>query len=150
MSLSEELEVLRNIPMFANVEPVRLKLLAFTSQRLTFEPGQNVFCRGDVGDAAYIIIGGEAEVLVDQEGTEVKVATVGKNELIGEIAILCDVPRTATVRAKSHVTALKIPKDLFFTMVAEFPQMAVEVMCELARRLNRTTDQLRDALAKGQ
>ncbi|MEE8124159.1 MAG: cyclic nucleotide-binding domain-containing protein [Alphaproteobacteria bacterium] len=150
MSLSEELEVLRNIPMFANVEPVRLKLLAFTSQRLTFEPGQNVFCRGDVGDAAYIIIGGEAEVLVDQEGTEVKVATVGKNELIGEIAILCDVPRTATVRAKSHVTALKIPKDLFFTMVAEFPQMAVEVMCELARRLNRTTVQLSDALAKGQ
>ncbi|MEE8279201.1 MAG: cyclic nucleotide-binding domain-containing protein [Alphaproteobacteria bacterium] len=150
MSLSEELEVLRNIPMFANVEPVRLKLLAFTSQRLTFEPGQNVFCRGDVGDAAYIIIDGEAEVLVDQEGTEVKVATVGKNELIGEIAILCDVPRTATVRAKSHVTALKIPKDLFFTMVAEFPQMAVEVMCELARRLNRTTVQLSDALAKGQ
>ncbi len=150
MSLSEELEVLRNIPMFANVEPVRLKLLAFTSQRLTFEPGQNVFCRGDVGDAAYIIIDGEAEVLVEQEGTEVKVATVGKNELIGEIAILCDVPRTATVRAKSHVTALKIPKDLFFTMVAEFPQMAVEVMCELARRLNRTTVQLSDALAKGQ
>ncbi len=150
MSLSEELEVLRNIPMFANVEPVRLKLLAFTSQRLAFEPGQNVFCRGDVGDAAYIIIGGEAEVLVDQDGTEVKVATVGKNELIGEIAILCDVPRTATVRAKSHVTALKIPKDLFFTMVAEFPQMAVEVMCELARRLNRTTVQLSDALAKGQ
>ena len=150
MSLSEELEVLRNIPMFANVEPVRLKLLAFTSQRLTFEPGQNVFCRGDVGDAAYIISDGEAEVLVDQEGTEVKVATVGKNELIGEIAILCDVPRTATVRAKSHVTALKIPKDLFFTMVAEFPQMAVEVMCELARRLNRTTVQLREALAKTQ
>lgn len=149
MSLSEELEVLRNIPMFANVEPVRLKLLAFTSQRLTFEPGQNVFCRGDVGDAAYIIIDGEAEVLVDQEGTEVKVATVGKNELIGEIAILCDVPRTATVRAKSHVTALKIPKDLFFRMVAEFPQMAVEVMCELARRVHRTTTQLGEALAKG-
>ena len=135
---------------FAQGRGRRRRWLAFTSQRLTFEPGQNVFCRGDVGDAAYIIIGGEAEVLVDQEGTEVKVATVGKNELIGEIAILCDVPRTATVRAKSHVTALKIPKDLFFTMVAEFPQMAVEVMCELARRLNRTTVQLSDALAKGQ
>lgn len=149
MSLSEELEVLRNIPMFANVEPTQLKLLAFTSQRLSFEPGQNLFCRGDAGDAAYIIIGGEADVLVEQEGSEVTVATVGKNEVIGEIAILCDVPRTATVRAKSQLTALKIPKDLFFRMVAEFPQMAVEVMCELARRLNRTTVQLREALAKG-
>ena len=149
MSLSEELEVLRNIPMFANVESAQLKLLAFTSERLTFAPGQDLFCRGDAGDAAYIIIGGEADVLVEQEGTEVAVATVGKNEIIGEIAILCDVPRTATVRAKSHVTALKIPKDLFFRMVAEFPQMAVEVMCELARRVHHTTTQLGEALAKG-
>ena len=42
MSLSEELEVLRNIPMFANVESAQLKLLAFTSERLTFEPGQDL------------------------------------------------------------------------------------------------------------
>ena len=148
MSLSEELEVLRNIPMFANVEPTQLKLLAFTSQRLTFAAGQDLFRLGDMGDCAYIIISGEADVLVDRAGTEVAVAKAGKNELIGEIAILCNVPRTATVRAVTELTALKIPKDLFFRLIAEFPDMGVQVMAELARRLHRTTQQLTEALAK--
>ncbi len=148
MSLSEELEALRNIPMFANVEPTQLKLLAFTSQRLTFGAGQDLFRLGDVGDAAYIILSGEADVLVDKEGTEVVVAKAGKNELVGEIAILCNVPRTATIRATTELTALKIPKDLFFHLVADFPDMGVQVMAELARRLHRTTQQLTEALAK--
>ncbi len=148
MSLSEELEALRNIPMFANVEPTQLKLLAFTSQRLTFAAGQDLFRRGDVGDSAYIIISGEADVLVDKEGTEVAVAKAGKNEIVGEIAILCNVPRTATIRAVTELTALKIPKDLFFRLIAEFPDMGVQVMAELARRLHRTTQQLTEALAK--
>jgi CRP-like cAMP-binding protein len=134
--------------MFANVEPTQLKLLAFTSQRLTFGAGQDLFRLGDMGDCAYIIISGEADVLVDKEGTEVAVAKVGKNELIGEIAILCNVPRTATIRAASELTALKIPKDLFFRLIAEFPDMGVQVMAELARRLHRTTQQLSEALAK--
>ncbi|MCH7633566.1 MAG: cyclic nucleotide-binding domain-containing protein [Alphaproteobacteria bacterium] len=148
MSLSEELEALRNIPMFANVEPTQLKLLAFTSQRLTFAAGQDLFRLGDVGDSAYIIISGEADVLVDKEGTEVAVAKAGKNEIVGEIAILCNVPRTATIRAVTELTALKIPKDLFFRLIAEFPDMGVQVMAELARRLHRTTQQLTEALAK--
>lgn len=148
MSLSEELEVLRNIPMFSNVDPTQLKLLAFTSQRLTFGAGQDLFRLGDMGDCAYIIVSGEADVLVDKEGTEVAVAKAGKNELIGEIAILCNVPRTATIRAATELTALKIPKDLFFRLIAEFPDMGVQVMAELARRLHRTTQQLTEALAK--
>lgn len=148
MSLSEELEALRNIPMFANVEPTQLKLLAFTSQRLTFEAGQDLFRLGDMGDSAYIIISGEADVLVDKEGTEVAVAKAGKYEIVGEIAILCNVPRTATIRAVTELTALKIPKDLFFRLIAEFPDMGVQVMAELARRLHRTTQQLTEALAK--
>jgi len=148
VSLSEELEALRNIPMFANVEPTQLKLLAFTSQRLTFAAGQDLFRLGDVGDSAYIIISGEADVLVDKEGTEVAVAKAGKNEIVGEIAILCNVPRTATIRAVTELTALKIPKDLFFRLIAEFPDMGVQVMAELARRLHRTTQQLTEALAK--
>ncbi len=148
MSLSEELEALRNIPMFANVEPTQLKLLAFTSQRLTFGAGQDLFRLGDMGDSAYIIISGEADVLVEKEGTEVAVAKAGKNEIVGEIAILCNVPRTATIRAVTELTALKIPKDLFFRLIAEFPDMGVQVMAELARRLHRTTQQLTEALAK--
>jgi CRP/FNR family transcriptional regulator, cyclic AMP receptor protein len=148
VSLNEEVELLRNIPLFAKLEPSKLKLLAFTSERITYEAGQILFHQGDVGDAAYIIVEGSASVLVETGGGEIEVATLGRNDFVGEIAILCDVPRTATVKATAQTVTLRITKDLFFRLVAEFPEMSVEIMRELASRLEHTTQQLREALAK--
>jgi CRP-like cAMP-binding protein len=148
MSIKEEVEVLRAIPLFAKMEPAKLKLLAFTSQRLAFEAGHPLFAQGDPGDAAYIVLEGEADVSINTPQGPVKVATVGRYAILGEVAILCDVPRTATVTARSPLTALRIDKDLFFRLVNEFPQMAVEIMRELARRLEKTNEQLRVAVSR--
>ena len=148
MSLNQEVELLKNIPLFARVEPSKLKLLAFASERLTFNPGRELFHQGDHADKAYIIIEGDAAVLVDSPNGVVKVATLSKNALVGEIGILCDVPRTATIKAESKVVTLAIARDVFFQMVTEFPQMGVEIMRELARRLERTTAQLTQAVQK--
>ncbi len=145
MGLNEEVELLRNIPMFSKIDPSKLKLLAFASERVIFGQGQELFHQGDSGDTAYIIIDGNAEVLIDSPGGELAVAKIGKNELVGEIAILCDVPRTATLRADDQVTTLAISKDLFFQMVREYPDMGIEIMRELAQRLEQTNAQLRDA-----
>jgi CRP-like cAMP-binding protein len=68
-----------------------------------------------------------------------------KNGFFGEIAILCDVPRTATIKARDPLSTLKISKDMFYRLVAEFPQMAVEVMRELAHRLEDTNQKLQEA-----
>lgn len=148
MSLNEEVELLRNIPLFAKLEPSKLKLLAFTSERITYEADQVLFNQGDVGDAAYIIVEGAASVLVDTPDGPLEVASLGRNDFVGEIAILCDVPRTATVKATARTVTLRITKDLFFRLVAEFPEMSVEIMRELAARLEQTTKQLREAMAK--
>lgn len=139
MSLAEEVDALKKIPLFANIELSKLKLLAFTSERVSYQEGDVICQQGDMGDAAYIIMDGQADVIVEIDGTPRTVATLGKNDFVGEIAILCDVPRTATVKAKTDVITLMITKELFFRMVTEFPQMAVEVMRELALRLERTT-----------
>ncbi len=149
MTLLQEVELMRRIPLFRNIEPSKLKLLAFTSERLTFAAGQNLFKQGDMGDAAYIIIDGEADVIVDTPNGPHVVATVGQHDFVGEIAILCDVPRTATVRARTSLVTLCISKDLFFRLITEFPQMAIEIMRVLAHRVEHTTRDLRDALARG-
>ena len=138
MSIEQEVDILRKIPLFANVDPAKLKLMCFASQRLTFAKGQTLCDQGDVGDAAYVIIDGTADVVIENNGPLV-VAQVGKNDIIGEIAILCDVPRTASVVATSELTALEVTKDLFFRMVMDFPEMAVEIMRVLAHRLDHTT-----------
>ncbi len=148
MTLEEDVELLRNIPLFAKIEPSKLKLLAFTSERLTFSPGDSLFKQGDDGDALYIIMEGEADVLIDTPGGQITVATMGKNDFVGDIAVLCDVPRTATVTATSKLTTLRITKDLFFQLVSQFPQIAIEIMRELAHRLDVTTRQLQDAISK--
>ena len=148
MTLEEDVELLRNIPLFAKIEPSKLKLLAFTSQQLTFNPGDSLFKQGDSGDALYVIMEGDADVLVDTPGGQITVATMGKNDFVGDIAVLCDVPRTATVTATSQLTTLRITKDLFFQLVCQFPQIAIEIMRGLAHRLDVTTRQLQDAVSK--
>ena len=150
MSIDKEVEILRQIPLFANIEPVKLKLMAFASERITFQTGQALFSHGDEGDAAYIIVDGEADILVDTPSGPLTVAKVGKNEIVGEIAILCDVPRTATVKATEQLETLKISKELFFRLIKEFPDISIEIMRELAERLERTTGQLQRALRQQQ
>ncbi len=141
MSIDQEVDILRKIPLFANVDPTKLKLMCFASRRLTFRSGQSLCTQGETGDSAYIIIDGDADIVVENNGPMV-VANVGRNDIIGEIAILCDVPRTASVVATSELTALEITKELFFRMVTDFPEMGVEIMRVLAHRLELTTSQL--------
>ena len=144
MGVEEEVKVLQRIPLFANIDAAKLKLMAFASERLSFTPGQFLCKQGDVGDAAYIIIDGDADVVLETGSDNITVASVGKNDIIGEIAILLDVPRTASVVATSDVIALKVTKDLFFRMASDFPEMSVEIMRVLAHRLEAANARLRE------
>jgi CRP-like cAMP-binding protein len=115
------------------------------SERVAFEPGKLLCRQGDPGDAAYLIIEGEAEIIAETPDGPIVLATLGANEIVGEMAILSDVPRTATVKAKDRLVALRISKEPFMRMVREFPNMAVSIMRELAQRLEATNKQLSTA-----
>lgn len=143
--LSNEVELLRRVPLFSGIEPARLKLLAYTSDVVTYQPNQILFRKGDIGDAAYVIIEGDAEVMVSTESGDIPIAELHDGDFVGEIAILCDTPRTATVQAKSDVKALRIRKEPFFELLHQFPEMAVEMTRLLAERLTRTTAELVEA-----
>lgn len=147
MSIHDDVEALRRIPLFTKVEPSKLKLMAFASERASYQPGEILFNQGDLADAAYIILDGTADVMVNTPGGPLKVAEMGRDAFVGEIGILCDIPRTATIIAREPLTTLKITKELFFRMITDFPSIAIEVMRVLAQRLEHTTEQLRDAVA---
>ena len=148
MSLVQEYELLRRVPYFADIEPAKLKLLAFMSDRVGFDDGKFLCRQGDPGDAAYLIIEGEVDIVLEGAAGSLTVATIGANEMVAEMAILCEAPRAASVRAKGRVTALRISKDAFMRMVREFPAMAVSIMRELAHRLDSTNNKLSSALAE--
>jgi len=148
MSSTKDVEALSTIPLFAKLNPANLKLLALTSGRLECLSGDELFHQDDYGDAVFVILEGEADILVDTPSKAIKIATLGKNDIVGEIAILCDVPRTATVVAHGNIETLRISKDGFFDLVAQFPQVGLEVMRALASKLRHTTQALTAACAK--
>lgn len=143
--LNAEVEMLRRIPLFSRIEPAKLKLLAFTSEHMTFKEGQVLMRQGEVGNEAYVLMDGRVAVTVDTPQGEIVVAELGDNELIGEIAILCDVPRTASVKALGEVKTLLIRKEQFLQLISQFPQMGIEIMRSLADRLSATNQELAEA-----
>lgn len=142
MTLDTEVSSLKQVPLFREVEPSRLKLLAFTSERVHFEPGQRFFARGDVADAAYVILSGTAEVSIDGPAGPVRLALLGQDALVGEMGILAEQPRSAGVTAEEPMTALRIDRAVFLELLAQFPQIAIAVMRDLAQRLEHTNRQL--------
>jgi len=144
-TLTEEVEMLRKIPLFSAIDPGKLKLLAFASDRKIYQQGQDLFKQGDSGDAAFVIVDGSADIIVLTDEKEVVVANVGNDEIIGEISILCEIPRTATVRATSTLEVLKVKKEHFLGLVSQVPELGIEVMKELASRLQKTTSELGEA-----
>lgn len=149
MSIIDEVEALRRVPYFATMDPVKLKLLAFASDRFQLPAGGMICRQGEPGDAAYILLDGEADIVVTTaDGRQLTVAKIPKNTFIGEMAVLRNAPRNATVVAASPITALKVGKDAFYQLLRDVPQLAFEVMRELAERVEDTTAKLRDARAK--
>jgi CRP/FNR family transcriptional regulator, cyclic AMP receptor protein len=142
MSILDDVEALKRTPLFAKVEPAKLKLIAFAAERTQFRSGEEMFHQGDLADAAYIILEGRADVVIDTPGGPLKVAEVGSDEVVGDIGILCDVPRTATIIATENLATLRITKDLFFRMVSDFPTISIEVMRVLAQRLEHANQLL--------
>ena len=121
--LNAEVDLLRRVPLFAGIESSRLKLLAYTSDVVTYQASQVLFKKGDVGDAAYVIIKGDAEVIIaSDDGAEIPIAVLHDGDFVGEIAILCDTPRTATVRAKGELKALTHPQGAVLRTVASVPR----------------------------
>src|ERR1041385_6516897 len=87
MSLAQEYELLRRVPLFTDVEPAKLKLLAFMSERVAFDDGKFLCRQGDPGDAAYLIIEGEVDIVLEGPAGPLTVATIGANEIVAEMAI---------------------------------------------------------------
>ena len=142
MSLEQEVELIRQFPIFSKIQPAMQKLLCFSAERLTYDAGQVIFNAGDPGDAAYVVIEGTVEISVPTPSGPIVINNMTKNDILGEIAIVGDVPRTATAKALSKLETLKISKELFMKIIRENPDAAVELIRILAARLASTTNQL--------
>ena len=110
---TEQLELLQGIPMFAPLPAPTLENLAGNMQRMSFEAGATVFRQGDEGDRFYVVERGEVEIAVPGKPPKVE----GPGGYFGEIALLREVPRTATVTARAEVELFALEREEFIAVV---------------------------------
>ena len=142
MSIEDEIRTLQQIPMLRDIEISKLKLMAFAGQRIHYQKGEVLFDQGASSDAVFIILDGEVDVLRVTDAGEVPLARLGVTELIGEMGVLCDKPRTAKIAAHSDVQALRIDKITFLHIVQQVPALSMAIIRELCDRLEGANDRL--------
>jgi NADH dehydrogenase len=110
------------LDLFLPPELVQLKLnnsVGITHEH--FEPGQEIFHQGDLGDRIYIIGSGQAEVVRHENGQDISLAQLGPGEYFGEMALLSHTTRNATVRCAQAMDVLSLPKSEFSLLTANLP-----------------------------
>jgi NADH:quinone reductase (non-electrogenic) len=98
-----------------------------------FEPGEVIFNQGDIGDNVYVIEKGECDVLKEEGGRQLLLATLRKGDYFGEMAVLADVSRNATVKARTAMDVVLIKKQDFNLLKAGVPAFG-QVFQDLAHR----------------
>jgi CRP-like cAMP-binding protein len=127
-----ELELLRGIEIFKPLPPPVLESLAHALVPVRVEAGRDVFREGELGDRFYIVADGEVEIV--QNGKVVNLE--GPGEFFGEISLLRDVPRTATVRAKTELELRALERDEFIAAVTGHAASAEAADSVVATRLS--------------
>jgi putative ABC transport system ATP-binding protein len=130
-----DVQALRTVPMFAAIDTTRLKLISLASERLSFVKGQILFRQGDPSDAAYIILSGAVEVFAETAAGRRRLGSVEAHSVVGEMGIIGDAPRSATVIAARDLIALSLSRDVFLGLLADFPPVALAVMRDQINRV---------------
>jgi CRP-like cAMP-binding protein len=139
-----DIEVLRQIPLFAGTDDIHLKFLSFSAKRVELEKGSVLFQKGTEGAAAYLVLAGTAEIYEDAEAAGRVVATAESGALLGELSMIANVAYGVTVKTASDFAAKRIDRDLFIRMAGEFPEFGMGIMRNIAERLGRSAGAFKD------
>lgn len=132
MALDQDIERLAQVPLLKTLEPGALRLLAFAGDTRIVLAETVLFRRGDASEGGFLVLSGT--ILVTDEAYSA--VRVGPGTLIGETALLRDVPYTQSAVAQETSTLLKLPRRAVLRVLEEHPDSARRLLAFLARRLH--------------
>ena len=145
------IDLLIEIPIFDKVHSSELKLITKFMNFMDFEPKEIVFKEGEKGDYVCFVADGAFRVIKKTEsGRQVVIASLTKGRSFGEMAVIDDFPRSATVRAWSKSTLVILTREGFNNILDQHPAIGIKILKRMARllsmNLRKTSSQLADHL----
>jgi CRP/FNR family transcriptional regulator, cyclic AMP receptor protein len=142
-SSEEATELLRNVALFSELAGEDLAQVAELAVPRTFAAGEVVFREGDASDTCYVIRAGHARAVLEHpDGRSITLAQFGPGEIFGELAMLGEEPRSATVESLEATEAIAILGPDMRRLLREHPEISVKLITSLGRRLREANDRL--------
>ena len=132
-------DTLARVELFSGLNKKELRTLAESCQERKYKAGTRIISQGDTGVGLYIITSGKVRITHSSGPgqAEEDLATAGAGDVLGEMALLDDLPRSATITAVEDVTALLLPVWEFRTVLRNHPDIALKLLSVLSRRLRK-------------
>lgn len=141
--------LLAQVPFFQLMDEEERRLLADELDVVRFAAGELVFSTGDPGDSMYVIRSGEVEAFFkDTTGKRIVLETSGEGAFFGELSLLDNGPRTASVVVTKHVEALRIDREDLNHLLKRHPEAALEMLTSMGRRMRVTAELLRHTASR--
>ena len=138
-------ELLAHVPLFQGFAPRDLDALVPAARSITVAARQELFHKGDAGSQLYVVIDGRLKALATStEGNEIVFNVMGPGEVFGEVALLSESPRSATVRAIERCDLLVLDRRDFLAFLKRSPDVAVRMLTVLVERLVRVSEFVED------
>jgi signal transduction histidine kinase len=146
--MNSDLKRLKKIPLFENLDTASLKKIQALLKQEKFKKGSTVIKEGDKGDSLFIILQGEVVVIKGKGRTKEKVTSLQPFNFFGEMSLLEDKPRSASIVAEQDSLILKLDKKDFVRLVGKFPDISFKIMKTLSARIRETDLKLIEDLKK--
>ena len=131
-------DVLAQVPLFSNLSKHELAILAKSCREREYPSGATLLRQGETGVGLFVIVSGSVRVTQHQEGgDEHELTTLGRGDVLGEMSLLDDLPRSATALALEPTKALVLPVWDFRAALREAPDIGVSLLSVLSRRLRQ-------------
>jgi len=133
---------LQSLPLFRGLSGDALRHLAAESRHCWFRAGEVVFYQGEPGSTCHIIMRGRVRVfVVGADGRELAVRILGPGEIVGEMALFEDLPRSASVEALEETQTLALHRDVLIYCLRNSPALALSLLRDLSARLRYATEE---------
>jgi len=141
-SLAEAAAALAGTGLFGSLGGAIAEQVLAKAGRESLKAGETLFRQGDDGSCAYVVAGGILDVMVNTGLGDVHMAEVERNQLVGEIAVFANLPRSATVVARTNVTLLRLEREDVLSIIAANPEAGQAIIADLGRRLTMVNQPL--------